>query len=146
QSRTISDLFSRSLATSSGDLPRTPPEAHKNRRGEMGNSCEAVPTERTGLVTRPLPPDDARRPRLVLRLPDGSIVKLDRCLRVGQSSKNDVVLRDSAISRRHCIIDVEEERVTVRDLSSTNGTWVNGMRVQKAELKSGFTLALGSAR
>src|SRR5262249_54401643 len=53
---------------------------------------------------------------------------------------------DETVSRQHCLIEVDDDRVFVRDEGSTNGTWVNGMRVPLAELKSGFTLALGTAR
>jgi DNA-binding NtrC family response regulator len=90
----------------------------------------------------------ARRPLKVL-LPDGRELCVDRPLRVGSSSSlgNDVVLRDSRVSRRHCLIEVAPDgRVFVRDLSSTNGTFVNGSRVTAAEVRVGAVLCVGRSQ
>jgi len=89
----------------------------------------------------------ARRPLCVM-LPDGRELAVDRTLRVGSSSSmgNDIVLRDSRVSRRHCVIEVDDGRVVVRDLSSTNGTFLNGSRVVAAELRVGAVVAVGRSQ
>src|SRR5579859_7474558 len=81
------------------------------------------PTVGTGATTAPAPAAERRPARaMVLRLPDGREVPLDKNLTVGQSSRNDVVLRDERVSRRHCVIEAGRDGVRIRDLSSTNGT------------------------
>ena len=103
-----------------------------------------IPVEKS---TLPLPPEDAQRTPLVLHLPDGQEVKLDRTMMIGQSSRCDVTVRDPRVSREHCAIEVVSSRVRVRDLGSTNGTWLNGVRVTSAcELRAGSLLTLGSVR
>jgi Serine/threonine protein kinase len=44
---------------------------------------------------------------------------------------------DRYFSRHHCILEIAPPQVFLRDLGSTNGTFVNGMRVETAHLKSG---------
>lgn len=45
--------------------------------------------------------------------------------------------QDRFFSRHHCILEIAPPQTFIRDLSSTNGTFVNGMRVETAYLKSG---------
>jgi len=63
----------------------------------------------------------------------------------GRNSDCRIVLDyDRSISGKHCAIYVEENKVMVRDLNSTNGTFVNGNRVVgQAELKHGDIIILG---
>ena len=61
---------------------------------------------------------------------------------------NDCQLRPQSplVSQRHCEIDVEDTRVTVRDLGSKNGTYVNRDLVEDTlELHSGDVLSVGRA-
>jgi eukaryotic-like serine/threonine-protein kinase len=44
---------------------------------------------------------------------------------------------DRYFSRHHCILEIAPPQVFLRDLGSTNGTYVNGVRVETAHLKSG---------
>lgn len=62
---------------------------------------------------------------------------------LGRSQDCDVQLEDPAVSTRHCEILIEPDRILVRDLDSTNGTFVNGTPIQQAELRVGDRLALG---
>lgn len=55
----------------------------------------------------------------------------------------DLVVRDSDVSRRHAIIEVFGDEVYLRDLNSTNGTWVNGRRVSTSRLRTGDRIKLG---
>ena len=64
-------------------------------------------------------------------------------LLVGQSATCDFRLGDRSISRRHAAIDASSWPVRVRDLGSTNGTFVNGAAIVEALLVGGETLRFG---
>src|SRR5262245_29922903 len=66
-------------------------------------------------------------------------------LLIGRSSTCQLVLADDTVSRRHAELRVEEGRWLLRDLGSSNGTWVNGRRVIEAEVRPGDLLHLGGA-
>ena len=53
---------------------------------------------------------------------------------------------DHVLSRDHFLIEVADQRCVLRDLGSTNGTFVNAARVTQAELKTGDVIAAGSSR
>ncbi|MGB7201566.1 MAG: FHA domain-containing serine/threonine-protein kinase [Pyrinomonadaceae bacterium] len=57
---------------------------------------------------------------------------------IGRSEDSHFCLsQDRFFSRHHCILEIAPPQAFIRDLSSTNGTFVNGMRVETAYLKSG---------
>ncbi|HKW99607.1 MAG TPA: transglycosylase SLT domain-containing protein [Bryobacteraceae bacterium] len=65
--------------------------------------------------------------------------------RVGRSSENDIVLTDAAIvSAHHLEISRQGDAYHVRDLNSTNGTFLNGERVAEAALVAPCSLRLGA--
>ena len=65
---------------------------------------------------------------------------------IGSGKQNDLVLDDSTASRRHCEIEVGEEGYQIRDLDSTNGTLVQGVRVASAYLNPGAEFQVGKTR
>jgi hypothetical protein len=58
----------------------------------------------------------------------------------------DVLLKDGAISRTHAAVFVDVEGASVADLMSTNGTKVNGVLAQDADLVVGDVLQIGQTR
>jgi transcriptional regulator with PAS, ATPase and Fis domain len=62
---------------------------------------------------------------------------------VGQSPACEVRLRDPLASRRHAALELVSNALHVRDLESTNGTWINRVRVIEALLQSGDHLQVG---
>ncbi|MEM7609468.1 MAG: sigma-54-dependent Fis family transcriptional regulator, partial [Myxococcota bacterium] len=62
---------------------------------------------------------------------------------IGSADGNDVVLSDPAVSRRHCEIVVRDGTYRLRDLESTNGTFVGETRVQEAYLQPGTRFRVG---
>jgi len=66
-------------------------------------------------------------------------------LSIGRASGQDLVLSDPCISRQHALIVHEGDAWTVVDRNSSHGTFLNGARVERAELKHGDVLQLGSA-
>lgn len=81
-----------------------------------------------------------RVPSLALPSTDGAR------LTVGRSPSCDCVLPEDCVSRRHAELRRDGERWFLRDLGSSNGTRVNGIRViEEAELRPGDRLSLGGA-
>lgn len=80
-----------------------------------------------------------------VRLPDGQVVHLSRGRHlVGRQPGAAVPLADSRVSRRHAEIHVDGRGVRVQDLGSTNGTFVDGERVdEEVPLVGGETLSFG---
>lgn len=63
--------------------------------------------------------------------------------RIGRAASNDIRIDDSSVSGAHCELWVLEETLQVRDLGSTNGTFVGTRRVTESEIGWGETLKLG---
>jgi pSer/pThr/pTyr-binding forkhead associated (FHA) protein len=66
-----------------------------------------------------------------------------RHLVIGRSDDCDVRLPDPGASRRHAEVRCVDDEVTIVDLGSTNGTLVNGVRVQQADLADGDEIVIG---
>ena len=62
---------------------------------------------------------------------------------VGRAPRADFILEASMVSRLHCRLTAGAAELEVVDLSSTNGTFVNGQRVDRATLKDGDRLGIG---
>jgi pSer/pThr/pTyr-binding forkhead associated (FHA) protein len=70
----------------------------------------------------------------------------DKPIVVGRSSDLDMVLVEDMVSRRHAKIAVASDNtITIEDLGSTNGTFVNGEKVKKARLKEGDRVLIGTS-
>jgi hypothetical protein len=67
-------------------------------------------------------------------------------LLLGRSSTCQLVLADDTVSRRHAELRLRDGTWFIRDLGSSNGTWVNGRRVVEAEVAPGDELWLGDCR
>jgi hypothetical protein len=66
-------------------------------------------------------------------------------LSVGRQSSNEIVVSDEQVSRKHAHIELKSAGVIVTDLSSSNGTFVNGTRISSViTLKPGDTLQVGT--
>jgi diguanylate cyclase (GGDEF)-like protein len=64
---------------------------------------------------------------------------------LGRANDLPMTIADSGISRRHCEIDYTGNHTMIRDLGSTNGTFVNGVRITQQELKDGDKIQLSSS-
>lgn len=68
---------------------------------------------------------------------------------LGRDPSNSIFLNDMTVSRHHAVIDLsglDSGAVTIQDLGSLNGTWVDGAIVSKASLKDGSTIQIGTFR
>jgi Protein of unknown function (DUF3662)/FHA domain len=85
------------------------------------------------------------QPRLLLN--DGrSFAIADRPLTIGRSPEADVVINDTNVSRHHAEVWRTSEGVAIRDLQSTNGTFVNGHRVTAVSLSPRDEVTIGMVR
>ena len=62
---------------------------------------------------------------------------------LGRVEDNTFAITDPSVSSHHCEVLLRGAEVIVRDLNSTNGTFINGERVTEAPLKPGQILRLG---
>lgn len=65
--------------------------------------------------------------------------------RVGRNEGTILLPEDKQVSRKHCVIHVEESGSSILDQGSTNGVFVNNERVQQAQIKTGDLVRLGSS-
>lgn len=68
-----------------------------------------------------------------------------QCYRVGRSSRCAYILSNLSVSRYHADLTPHDDCIHVKDLESRNGTFVDGQRIEEAEVKCGQTLSFGSA-
>jgi hypothetical protein len=61
---------------------------------------------------------------------------------LGRGTEVDIQIQDPGISRKHLVIIVDE-KVTVKDLNSTNGTYINGERISELEVEEQITFRVG---
>src|SRR6266850_6983994 len=66
-------------------------------------------------------------------------------LLIGRSSEQDMVLIEDMVSRKHAKLTLAWDQITIADLGSTNGTFVNGEKVQRARLKEGDRILIGTS-
>jgi pSer/pThr/pTyr-binding forkhead associated (FHA) protein len=62
---------------------------------------------------------------------------------VGRAPRADFIVDRALVSRLHCRLEAADDRLEVIDLSSTNGTYVNGKRIERAQLTNGDRLRVG---
>ncbi|AKF08482.1 sigma 54-interacting transcriptional regulator [Sandaracinus amylolyticus] len=79
----------------------------------------------------------AREGQVEERLFDKDVVN------IGAMEDNDLVLEDETVSRNHCRIFVEGDQYLIQDLDSTNGTFVNRVRIREAWLRPDVVITLG---
>ena len=63
---------------------------------------------------------------------------------VGREGTCDVYVESNQVSRRHCLLQVTERGLLIKDLESTNGTFVNGIPMTDGYINEGDRLSLGT--
>lgn len=86
---------------------------------------------------------DERRAVLCFERRDGMRVALRDGLTIGRSGDNDVVVRDGRVSRRHARIVADGAAFAIEDAGSSNGTFVDGKRIDRAPLVPDGTVTIG---
>jgi pSer/pThr/pTyr-binding forkhead associated (FHA) protein len=65
---------------------------------------------------------------------------------VGRAPRADFIVEATLVSRLHCRLTAGATELEVLDLDSTNGTYVNGQRVERAALRTGDVLGVGDVQ
>jgi S1-C subfamily serine protease len=66
--------------------------------------------------------------------------------RIGRGSNNDITINDKKVSRDHLILIAEKNTIKIKDLASTNGTYINGKRIRPEisyEIKTADSIRIG---
>jgi pSer/pThr/pTyr-binding forkhead associated (FHA) protein len=86
-------------------------------------------------------------PAQLMALTDGPNILLDKpILLFGRSPECDIQIDSRKVSRRHCCLAQVNDYLVVRDLGSTNGIRINGVRVTEGRLRSGDEITIGNHR
>ena len=105
--------------------------------------------ENTRMFEAPVAPEGGKRDRAYLVVLAGSSVgemyKIDsERMVIGRGQKAQIRLLDDGISREHAQLVLQGEKIVLHDLGSTNGTYCNGLKVDKKELVDGDKILVGS--
>ncbi|MEQ8819518.1 MAG: FHA domain-containing protein [Sumerlaeia bacterium] len=85
-------------------------------------------------------------PEIIVKLGDQVVqrYKMDKdVLSIGRARDNDIVVENLSVSRNHARIRHEGGRFVLTDLNSANGSFVNGVKISKAELKDDDIISIG---
>ena len=118
--------------------------------GEPGVTMSARPSVPLGAIA--IEVGDAARAsahfalRMIKGLPVDGVYSIAGTTRVGRGDESEIVLLDPSVSRAHAVVEFAAGEPVVRDLDSTNGTYVNGRRIRVESLRDGDELRFGNTR
>jgi pSer/pThr/pTyr-binding forkhead associated (FHA) protein len=92
--------------------------------------------------------NNASEPSLVIHQPNKTweVSLAAGALTVGRHPSNDIVIATSGASRKHALVERRAGTVVIRDLGTSNGTWVNRQRVSERVLEDGDTIRIADAQ
>ena len=101
-------------------------------------------TRRLEVVRSPAPKGGSAPRSLVVVEESGEATRIDGTpFHIGRGPENDLVIADIRVSRDHAVIEPDDGGWIVRDLDSTNGTYVDGQRISEARVDGASELSLG---
>jgi predicted Zn finger-like uncharacterized protein len=111
-------------------------------RSDESVAEETITGQRAAEVLE-LPPDKKYSLAVLQGKASGQIFHIHKVKTVLGRADADIVLDDPECSRQHAALEILGSRVVVTDLNSTNGTFVQGERVQHAELQNHNEFRIG---
>ncbi|WP_280196281.1 FHA domain-containing protein [Nocardia farcinica] len=143
--------------------PYQPPHAAARPGAAASGPQQAAPPPTGAAPARPTPPPASQQqpnvnmttkaetsalPPLRARASTAAIARADRLppggLAIGRTTDNQIVVNDPLASRKHARLVAGREGLTIEDLGSANGTFVNGTRQQRAVLREGDVITIGN--
>ena len=122
-----------------------PPEGDRTMR--LPADASLLPSPDRIDAGPPSLPAGVRVSLAVLQGPDaGKMIRIERASVVIGRHDADVVLDDPEVSRRHAQLDLHGGKAVVRDLGSTNGTFVDERKVAEAEIANQGEFRVGATR
>lgn len=76
----------------------------------------------------------------------GSSIEVEGAVAIGSRKGSELCLEDATVSREHAEVAATAEGYLLQDLGSTNGTFLNGVRIDRAYLRDGAILTMGKCR
>jgi len=121
------------------------PASQQFSTSSLVNSLPTVPP----LQSTSLPLQNTSIPQIIWRLSGtnqtAELPRRNGIFTIGRLPTNNFVVNDAAVSSHHAQIEVRDGRIWFSDSGSTNGTWINEIRVQEApvELHAGDRILMG---
>ncbi|HZD59579.1 MAG TPA: DUF3662 and FHA domain-containing protein [Anaerolineae bacterium] len=115
---------------------------------ESGSVEPEVAIEGTRVMTPEAILAGTKRAYLIMVGPGGETkyALTTRSFKIGRAPDNDVIIPDPNVSRHHAHIESISARHVLKDLDSTNGTLVNGTRINEHSLKEGDIIIIGTTK
>lgn len=85
-------------------------------------------------------------PEIIVKLGDNIVQKYfftNETIHIGRSTDNEIVIENLAVSRNHATIECKGSEFILADLDSSNGCYVNGVRVKKGVLNNKDVITIG---
>ncbi|HKN76345.1 MAG TPA: FHA domain-containing protein [Candidatus Acidoferrum sp.] len=112
-------------------------------RADASSSNLRLPPETDGLK---LPVDGVFVLAITSGPANGEVFRLAKSRVVIGRKGADIPLNDPEISRHHCLLEVRDKFINLKDLDSTNGTFYDEERVRAAMLQDGSEFRIGESR
>lgn len=107
-------------------------------------AAKAAPLEKIQVQTAPVIPVKPSGPVVLVSLGGRTnTYPLGNETRIGRLETNDIVINEQTVTKNHAVIRIDKGKIEIEDLGSTNGTFVNGERIRRLELKHGDRIKLG---
>lgn len=131
-------------AQASGPQPRTEDSTARVKRLRSDEHVGEVTISGARVAeVLDLPPDKKYSLAVLQGKASGQIFQIQKTKTVLGRADADIVLDDPECSRQHATLEVLGSRVVVTDLKSTNGTFVQGERIENAELENHNEFRIG---
>ena len=128
-------------------VPDLPPAAIASPPLAAGATMIYAPGDDVGEQQPPAAAEpEPRQETATLEWADGTVTIGSRVVTIGRSSDCDVRVDDANVSRRHAEVRRIGDGYSLVDLGSTNGTEVNGQRIQETALMNGDVISVGTTR
>ncbi len=85
-------------------------------------------------------------PEIIVKLGDNIVQNhlfTNERITIGRAPENDIVIENLAVSRNHAVITWENDRFYLEDLGSSNGSFINGVKVKRNEVVDRDVITIG---